>query len=161
MQSRMWRNWQTRMVQVHVKAISWGFKSLHPHQRRLIVLIREYLKLSALFFCRKSLQDRGFRLFLFLSKFHCAVSSTVFAGNQAQFLFSAELAMKLFQGKSFIVPVKVSLSEEKFHRELRVSERSLQTYTSIYPVLLVVSIKTLSLIQKKKPSPVRDGPKRA
>ena len=29
---RMWRNWQTRMVQVHVKAISWGFKSLHPHQ---------------------------------------------------------------------------------------------------------------------------------
>ena len=31
-QSRMWRNWQTRMVQVHVKAISWGFKSLHPHQ---------------------------------------------------------------------------------------------------------------------------------
>ena len=28
----MWRNWQTRMVQVHVKAISWGFKSLHPHQ---------------------------------------------------------------------------------------------------------------------------------
>ena len=32
-QSRMWRNWQTRMVQVHVKAISWGFKSLHPHQK--------------------------------------------------------------------------------------------------------------------------------
>ena len=29
---RMWRNWQTRMVQVHMKAISWGFKSLHPHQ---------------------------------------------------------------------------------------------------------------------------------
>ena len=29
----MWRNWQTRMVQVHVKAISWGFKSLHPHQK--------------------------------------------------------------------------------------------------------------------------------
>ena len=29
----MWRNWLTRMVQVHVKAISWGFKSLHPHQK--------------------------------------------------------------------------------------------------------------------------------
>ena len=30
----MWRNWQTRMVQVHVKAISWGFKSLHPLQNQ-------------------------------------------------------------------------------------------------------------------------------
>jgi len=28
-------------------------------------LIREYLKLSNFFFCRKSLQDRGFRLFPF------------------------------------------------------------------------------------------------
>ena len=25
--TRLWRNWQTRMVQVHVKAISWRFKS--------------------------------------------------------------------------------------------------------------------------------------
>ena len=29
---RIWRNWQTRMVQVHVKAISWRFKSSYPHQ---------------------------------------------------------------------------------------------------------------------------------
>ena len=28
---RIWRNWQTRMVQVHVKAISWRFKSSYPH----------------------------------------------------------------------------------------------------------------------------------
>ena len=28
---REWRNWQTRMVQVHVKAISWGFKSPPSH----------------------------------------------------------------------------------------------------------------------------------
>jgi len=82
-------------------------------------LIREYLKLSALFFCRKSLQDRDFRLFLFLSKFHCAVSSTVFTDVRGWFLSSAKLTMKLFQRESFIVPVKVSLSEEKFQREVK------------------------------------------
>ena len=31
---RIWRNWQTRMVQVHVKAISCRFKSCYPHQNR-------------------------------------------------------------------------------------------------------------------------------
>ena len=28
---RIWRNWQTRMVQVHMKAISCRFKSCYPH----------------------------------------------------------------------------------------------------------------------------------
>ena len=28
---RMWRNWQTRMVQVHVLAREWGFNSLQRH----------------------------------------------------------------------------------------------------------------------------------
>ena len=28
---RIWRNWQTRMVQVHVRALSWRFKSSYPH----------------------------------------------------------------------------------------------------------------------------------
>ena len=32
--SQMWRNWQTRWIQVPVKAISYGFKSLHLHQTR-------------------------------------------------------------------------------------------------------------------------------
>ena len=27
-----WRNWQTRMVQVHVPATVWGFESLRWHQ---------------------------------------------------------------------------------------------------------------------------------
>ena len=30
---RVWRNWQTRMVQVHVRAISCRFKSCYPHQK--------------------------------------------------------------------------------------------------------------------------------
>ena len=30
---RMWRNWQTRYIQVLVTAMSYGFKSLHPHQK--------------------------------------------------------------------------------------------------------------------------------
>src|ERR1700747_1668984 len=29
-----WRNWQTRMVQVHVPARVWGFESLLRHQAR-------------------------------------------------------------------------------------------------------------------------------
>ncbi len=33
---RIWRNWQTRMVQVHVIAISWRFKSSYPHPKSLI-----------------------------------------------------------------------------------------------------------------------------
>jgi hypothetical protein len=32
-QLRIWRNWQTRTVQVRVKATSWRFKSSYPHQR--------------------------------------------------------------------------------------------------------------------------------
>ena len=32
----MWRNWQTRMVQVHVLAREWRFKSSHPHQTLFI-----------------------------------------------------------------------------------------------------------------------------
>src|SRR5262245_41381921 len=39
----MWRNWQTRMVQVHVLAREWRFKSSHPHQSLLA--------------CRRSLQN--------------------------------------------------------------------------------------------------------
>jgi hypothetical protein len=31
---RMWRNWQTRMIQVHVPEMAWRFKSSHPHQNR-------------------------------------------------------------------------------------------------------------------------------
>ena len=31
---RMWRNWQTRWIQVPVKAISYGFKSLHPQNKK-------------------------------------------------------------------------------------------------------------------------------
>src|SRR5690348_3023784 len=30
-----WRNWQTRMVQVHVPARVWGFESLLRHQNKL------------------------------------------------------------------------------------------------------------------------------
>ena len=29
---RIWRNWQTRMVQVHMNASSCRFKSCYPHQ---------------------------------------------------------------------------------------------------------------------------------
>ena len=32
---RMWRNWQTRMVQVHMMIPSCRFKSCHPHQKRI------------------------------------------------------------------------------------------------------------------------------
>lgn len=31
----MWRNWQTRQLQVLVRAISCGFKSRHPHQNKI------------------------------------------------------------------------------------------------------------------------------
>jgi hypothetical protein len=30
-----WRNWQTRVVQVHVLARVWGFESLLRHQQNL------------------------------------------------------------------------------------------------------------------------------
>ena len=59
----MWRNWQTRMVQVHVKAISWGFKSLHPHQK--LVERRAFLLSCGLFIQIKSLVSEETRLFLF------------------------------------------------------------------------------------------------
>jgi hypothetical protein len=29
----LWRNWQTRMVQVHVPARVWGFDFLQRHQK--------------------------------------------------------------------------------------------------------------------------------
>lgn len=33
---QVWRNWQTRMVQVHMKAISCRFKSCYLHQTKII-----------------------------------------------------------------------------------------------------------------------------
>ena len=47
---RMWRNWQTRWIQVPVKAISYGFKSLHPHHKETIILIRK-ISVLWLFYC--------------------------------------------------------------------------------------------------------------
>ena len=35
-----WRNWQTRVVQVHVLARVWGFESLLRHQKSHKVLIQ-------------------------------------------------------------------------------------------------------------------------
>ena len=35
-----WRNWQTRVVQVHVLARVWGFESLLRHQKFRNVLIQ-------------------------------------------------------------------------------------------------------------------------
>ena len=37
---RIWRNWQTRMVQVHVRATSCRFKSCYPHQKKTLTLIK-------------------------------------------------------------------------------------------------------------------------
>ena len=62
-----------------------------------------------LFLLPKILAGQGFSAFSVFSKFHCAVVSTVFKGVRWSFLASAKLTMKLFQGKSFIMPVKVSL----------------------------------------------------
>ena len=33
-----WRNWQTRVVQVHVLARVWGFESLLRHQRNVLIV---------------------------------------------------------------------------------------------------------------------------
>ena len=43
---RVWRNWQTRMIQVHIEAIRWRFKSSYPHHEKALV------KASAFFKCR-------------------------------------------------------------------------------------------------------------
>ena len=37
---RVWRNWQTRMIQVHIGAIRWRFKSSYPHHNRVAVLVK-------------------------------------------------------------------------------------------------------------------------
>ena len=46
---RIWRNWQTRMVQVHVKAISCRFNSCYPHQKKRR---RNFSCFGAVFFLR-------------------------------------------------------------------------------------------------------------
>ena len=45
-----WRNWQTRVVQVHVLARVWGFESLLRHQciSHLIEFKAKYIKISVL-----------------------------------------------------------------------------------------------------------------
>ena len=45
-----WRNWQTRVVQVHVLARVWGFESLLRHQRNtyLVEFKHKHLKISNL-----------------------------------------------------------------------------------------------------------------
>ena len=49
---RIWRNWQTRMVQVHVIAISWRFKSSYPHPKPSYSCLRVFLT------CRCSLMAK-------------------------------------------------------------------------------------------------------
>ncbi len=43
---QVWRNWQTRMVQVHVRATSCRFKSCYLHQKRSVILIQSYASFS-------------------------------------------------------------------------------------------------------------------
>ena len=45
-----WRNWQTRVVQVHVLARVWGFESLLRHQQNIHLIESQckYIKLSSL-----------------------------------------------------------------------------------------------------------------
>lgn len=57
---RPWRNWQTRMVQVHVKAISWRFKSSWPHQIRTSRLIET---LGFLFYISVSKKPFAYAIF--------------------------------------------------------------------------------------------------
>jgi len=66
-------------------------------------LIREYRKLSDFFFFRKSLQDRGFRFFLFWGKLHCAVECTVLRLVFERFFALMEITLKLTQRESFNV----------------------------------------------------------
>ena len=46
---RIWRNWQTRMVQVHMKAISCRFKSCYPHQVKSYILRNQNVAFSYIF----------------------------------------------------------------------------------------------------------------
>ena len=43
---RIWRNWQTRTVQVRMRETSWRFKSSYPHQARR----KQYFLFAASFF---------------------------------------------------------------------------------------------------------------
>ena len=50
---RIWRNWQTRMVQVHVKAISCRFKSCYPHQfyiKNIERIVGKYYEFKKIFY---------------------------------------------------------------------------------------------------------------
>ena len=63
-------------------ALDWGsrgreFKSRHSDQIRLIVLIREYLKLSTFFFLQKCLRHKAFRQSDTLELFHCGLYAGV------------------------------------------------------------------------------------
>ena len=55
-----WRNWQTRMVQVHVKAISCRFKSCYPHNSRnsRINTILEFLLHLKQWYCQDFVSKR-------------------------------------------------------------------------------------------------------
>ena len=64
---RMWRNWQTRTVQVRMIAMSCRFKSCHPHQIRNSRLIQSYrptVFFLSLNISRKSLIYKGFFAFV-------------------------------------------------------------------------------------------------
>ena len=66
---RIWRNWQTRMVQVHVKAISCRFKSCYPHH------VEAKFALLRLFLCKKVI--RPLPCFSFFTKSHARLTCSV------------------------------------------------------------------------------------
>ena len=68
---RIWRNWQTRMVQVHMNASSCRFKSCYPHQvsrSRNLELINETTKIRLLFYAENRAFELTFRCYPLLQK---------------------------------------------------------------------------------------------
>ena len=59
---RIWRNWQTRTVQVRVKVTSWGFESLYPHQIKEQSSIQNSLPIwkAVLLYKENPVLDTGF-----------------------------------------------------------------------------------------------------
>ncbi len=83
---RIWRNWQTRMVQVHVKAISCRFKSCYPHQESAKNFLRRFSVLNAVLtqLDRVPFPKRGCRGFesriRIFSSFRCSDKSPIKSG---------------------------------------------------------------------------------
>ena len=106
---RVWRNWQTRKIQVLMIARLWRFKSSNPHQNKEIGFIPIFLFL--MLFLTQNLANAQHLLFCV-----CCIGDLVFFGRKTGFVSPLSCTKSKSKDLDFFFSTKESYDEERRKR---------------------------------------------